>query len=1249
MFGFKSFADKTEFEFGSGITVIVGPNGCGKSNVVDAIKWVLGEQSAKSLRGGNMMDVVFSGTNKRKSMGMAEVALEFGNTQGIISDDLNEIKVTRRLYRSGESEYLLNDNACRLKDIRELFMGTGIGADAYSIIEQGRVEQLLQTNKTDRRAIFEEAAGISKYKARRKEATRKLDRTEQNLLRLTDVVSEIDKSLRSIKYQAGKARHYQTYSARLNDLRLHKVMFDYHQVVVKTEKTSERLIDTQARLEQSAVTANDVQVRLDELLGIIEAALGEVRQAENKLLESTGQIENQTDRISHDGARCTELLEQIAKARVQNQSLAEQKNQLQQEVDVDQENIEAAQAELAVKQSELETLQNARQEEAMQLVENRAQLEDEKSGLFDIVRRTAQLHNDIKACDVRVNSLEGQKERLSDRSGQISTEVEEQVSVRVQLSGKLDELASLLTTSREQLELQRKNLAALDGQRAQNSENLSTAKEYRSGLISRQQILGDLESKLEGVDQGVQQILKTRRENPEAFTYIKGMVAELISADVSYASIVDSALANQAQYLVASTTKAVLADSETLNELRGRVQMICLDAIDKPSGVEYIFSGYPEVKGMLIDYVQYDAEFELLAKHLLGKTVLVEHLVAAVKLKQVAPADYRFVTLSGETIECDGTTHIGPQTSQLSLVSRKSEIRQIEDNLIEVETRIEDLTNSSAQMAGQADHLDNSLQALRTSIYENNTEEVQAKSRVEQVEETLHRLEQEQPLVASEIAEYREQIEEAFRQQTESQSGLGDLEENQHLHQSRIESFEEMILSLEARDQLLGEQLTETKVTVGQMAQGRLALYAKIKRIESQQQQLNINVEALAREILHFEENHKQAELNILTAESKIAELYLIKEQAQSVAGEFGEQASTAQGEKDQLKQQSQEIFEAREALQEKLHSLEMKLNEARLKRETLMQRAMEELELDLVARYDTILAAKQTALEIPEAVASDFENENRGDEIEVEVNIADESSESDAGESDETSAEAPEESHVEYDLDNLDFEAVAIEIDELKKKISRLGNVNLDAIGEQAELEQRSEYLNEQATDLQDSKNQLEALIDELNDVSRVQFKQSFDQIKVHFSELFRKLFGGGRAEVILEDIEDLLECDIEIVARPPGKQLQSISLLSGGEKTMTAVALLLAIFKSNPSPFCILDEADAALDEANNERYNLVIKEFLDTSQFIVITHSRRTMSIGDTLYGVTMQERGVSKKVSVRFADDKVVDDLVEDDAA
>jgi len=1244
MFGFKSFADKTEFDFGDGITVIVGPNGCGKSNVVDAIKWVLGEQSAKSLRGGNMLDVIFSGTNKRKSMGMAEVALEFGGTQGVISDDLDEVKVTRRLYRSGESEYLLNDNACRLKDIRELFMGTGIGADAYSIIEQGRVEQLLQTNKSDRRAIFEEAAGISKYKARRKEATRKLDRTEQNLLRLTDVVAEIDKSLRSIKYQAGKARNYQTYSARLNDLRLHKYMFDYHQVVVKTEKTSERLIDTQEGLELAAVEANDVQVRLDELSGIIDAALGEVRQAENKLLESTGQIENQTDRISHGGARCTELLAQIAKARVQIQSLAVQKNELQQEVNVDQENITTAEAELAVKQSELETLQSARQEEAMQLVENRAQLEDEKSGLFDIVRRTAQLHNDIKACDVRVNSLEGQKERLSDRSGQISSEVEEQVSIRVQLSGKLTELETLLTTSREQLELKRQDLAALDGQRAQNSENLSTAKEYRSGLISRQQILGDLENKLEGIDQGVQQILKARRENRESFFYIKGMVAELISADVSYASIVDSALANHAQFLVANSTTAALADSDTLSELRGRVQMICLDAIDKPSGVEYIFSGHPEVKGMLVDYVTYDDEFELLARHLLGKTVLVENIAAAVKLKKIAPADYRFVTLSGETVECDGTMHIGPQTSQLSLVSRKSEIRQIEDNLVEVETRIEDLTNSSAQMAGQADHLDNSLQALRTSIYENNTEEVQAKSRLEQVEETLQRLQQEQPLVASEIAEYTEQIEEAFRQQTESQSGLGDLEENQQLHQTRIESFEEMISSLEARDQLLGDQVTEIKVTVGQMVQERLALYAKIKRIETQQQQLDINVDSLGREILHYEENHKQAELNILAAESKISELYLLKEQAQKVAAEFGEQAAAAQSEKDQLTQQSQEIFEAREALQEKLHSLEMKLNEARLKRESLMQRAMEELELDLVARYDTILAAKQAALEPPVEVDASL---GEG-EVEVETNLEDEESESDSEEGAQEK-EAEEEQHAQYDLDNLDFEAVAIEIDELKKKISRLGNVNLDAIGEQTELEQRSEYLNGQATDLQDSKDELEALIDELNDVSRAQFKESFDQIKVHFSELFRKLFGGGRAEVILEDVEDLLECDIEIVARPPGKQLQSISLLSGGEKTMTAVALLLAIFKSNPSPFCILDEADAALDEANNERYNLVIKEFLDTSQFIVITHSRRTMSVGDTLYGVTMQERGVSKKVSVRFADDDVVDELVEDDAA
>ena len=1174
LYGFKSFADKTEFDFGEGVTIVVGPNGCGKSNIVDAVRWVLGEQSAKSLRGGQMLDVIFNGTNNRKSMSYAEVTLVFANTQGMLHIETEEVSVTRKLYRSGESQYLLNNKQCRLKDIRELFMDTGIGADAYSIIEQGKVEVLLQASKEDRRSIFEEAAGISKYKSRKKEALRKLDRTEQNMLRLTDIISELEKRLRSIRYQAGKARSYQTHTTRLRELRLNWFLAEYYKQ--QNENKAKQGYYTQKQDELLALTTalEKAQTQLSLLDDELDGTDRQMRQAESQLLQCTSQIGSQEDRIEYGHRRSEELKQIIANHRRQLQSLRDQVRILQEEYESDQEQIQQSESLLAEQQEKLGQLQNVRQELGLELAEYRAQMEDEKSGLIDIVRRTAQLHNEINSLDVRRTSLSGQRDRLHDRCGQIRGEMKELLTVKAQVGDKLSRIRELLQESQNQLEATRQQTLELDHQRQECSENLSSAKEYRSGLLSRQQLLEDLEAKLEGVDVGVKQILQAKSEDSDNFYYVKGMVAELIQADVKYAAVVEAALSHTAQHLVSTSSQSILEDSETLENLRGRVQILSLDRLP-PFRNGYDFSQHPEVKAKLIDLVSYSSDCERLAWHLLGKTILVDTIDSAMRLAQVAPAGYRWVTLSGELLEADGALHIGPPTGSAGLISRKSELRQLTESLTEADERIRELQHQAEQYSNQAQHLEKNLQDMRTAIYENRTEEVETRSQLEQVQQNVDRLKQEEPLIATEIESLEHQIQEAHTLQATSQQDLSDLESVNQQRQDEVDRLEQRIAQLEERDQDALDRITEVKVCLGQTQQKRLALKETLEKTQIQRQHVQHTIKTLETDLHNEEESLTTTERSILEAETTLTELFQTRQGRQEQSKSLRQQFEQLQADKQQLTEQTHELGGQKEQLQEHLHEVQMELNEIRLRSENLMERAREELELDLVERFDT------------------------------------------------------------YEHEEIDWDAVSAEIEELKRKIERLGNINLDAIAEQEELEERANNLNQQLTDLNDAKRQLEQLIEKINRESEELFRANFEAICANFEELFRKLFGGGRAEVILEDPDNILECGIEIIARPPGKQLQSISLLSGGEKTMTAVALLMAIFKSKPSPFCLLDEVDAALDEANIERFNLVVQEFLQDSQFVIVTHSRRTMSIADVIYGITMQEQGVSKKVSVRFA--------------
>ncbi len=1231
--GFKSFADKTAFDFEDGVTVVVGPNGCGKSNIVDAVRWVLGEQSAKSLRGGQMLDVIFNGSSTRKSSSMAEVTLVFENSQSILKTDENEVAVTRRLYRSGDSEYLLNNKACRLKDIRETFLDTGIGTDAYSIIEQGKVAVLLQASPQDRRSIFEEAAGISRYKARKKEALRKLERTEQNLLRLTDVIGELEKRLRSIKVQAGKARNYQTYSTRLKELRLIQHLSEYHQLRQDTETTAAELEAFQDEL--AGVNAENVrtQAQLSNIEHDLDHLEQQIQEHERELLQCTAQISTQEDRIEMGQRRCDELNQQLTRTRQQMHNLRIQNRQLQQDSAADRQQLEEIEEQLKTLQAELENLQTLRQDKALQLAESRAQLDDEKSGLIDIVRRTAQLHNEIQSLDVRRDSLSGQKDRLSDRSSQIADELTSLLTERAQYEEKLEQINVLRSESQEQLENKRQQLAQLGAERLACSEQLSAAKEYRSGLISRRQVLSDMEAKLEGVDKGVRQILEARALDPERYYYVRGMVAELLQAEVKYASIIEAALGERAQHLVAADSRLVIEDSDNLDELPGRVQIICLDRVG-PYTNGFDLDNRPEVQARLIDLVKFSEENQKLAWHLLGKTILVDNIASAVKLAEQAPAGYRWVTLRGELLEADGTIHLGPQTAHTGLISRKSELRELDHGLLEAQDRIGELQNQTEQYATQADHLEKNLQELRTAIYEISTEEVETRGRLDRVDQNVQRLKQESPLIESEIATLEEQIEQAINKQSQSEQNLSELQTVNQQRQERVDLLEEQIRLLASEDQVVLDQITDMKVSVGQTQQKRLALRERISSIETQIRQFDHTMQSLRTDLNNAQSNILSSQRAILTAESALAELFMRRQEHHGQTVGLRKERDRQREEMEELRRLAQECHLKHEQVQENCHQAQMKLNEYRLRNESLIEKVREELSLDLVEYYQ-----KQIELQKQARLAAERPGEPTNETPETEQPAAEQIADNDAPAEEESEAEILQR---QFLSGAIDWQAVKAEIDDLRGKIERLGNINLDAITEQEELEKRADYLNQQATDLMDSREQLESLINRINEESVTRFQETFDAIRINFAELFRKLFGGGKAEITLLDPENILECGIEIVARPPGKQPQSISLLSGGEKTMTAVALLLAVFKSKPSPFCLLDEVDAALDEANNERFNLVIKEFLNTSQFVVITHARRTMSIADVIYGVTMQEQGVSKKVSVKFATDDDTDD-------
>lgn len=1166
--GFKSFADRTEFNFNQQITAIVGPNGCGKSNVVDALKWVLGEQSTKSLRSGQMSDVIFSGSSARKPIGRAEVSLHFSQAAGL-GLDADELVITRRLYRSGDSEYLVNNKVSRLKDIREMFMDTGVGVKAYSIIEQGQIAQILTSSKLDRRSIFEEAAGVSKYKAQKKEALRRLENTEQNLLRLADIVGEVQKQLRSIKLQAGKARSYLQYNQRLKELRVSFSLAQYHQITTETGQKNSQADCLQNQLAEVAALVSHNDAKLSSLAAEIIEKESEINRCDNNLVSITARIEQLQQKIEF--LRKTIQETQLRKhTEQQNIAQIEQRiSDFQARITDDSSELETISANFEQKRIELENLQEQIRSINLDCAETESQLQDEKTGIIDIVRHTAQLHNEIQSVNIYRNNLSGQKNRLSDRIGQTQEQLEKMLGGKAQNQARLDDINKVIAELQQQLESKRNQISAIDQQAAITNEQLAKSREHRSAIQSEIKVISDMESRREGLGNSVKKILNQAQNKP----FIKGIIADIIRANPQYAAAIEAALEGKADAVVTNDTEQVLND-ETLNEqAAGRVKFICTDRLEP--FVENLEIPQSSIIGRAVEFVSFDYEYARLAWQLLGKTIIVENMQKAFELGSYCSKGYSFVTISGDILNSDSSFCTGPIGKTVGLISRKSRLAQLTDELQQLSSAISALEEKLAAGLRENQHLETLCKDFRTSVYEANTEKTNITSDLHVIEQNIKRLTDEQPILTSEIQSLEKQISETVQKEYQSKQQLQELETVNAQRAERIEVLESLLSDKKESAQQHASDLTELKVFLGQTQEQKKAIEQRIASLKLQIEHNKKELQSAQTSIQTCTEQIDNGLKEIQTSETNISELLTQKEVTHNQSVELHQQVEEMLQNRNQTEEKLKQDRQKQAELDQQINQLKMELGQLQVRATDLTARVTEELGMDLAAEYQNYNATGET-----------------------------------------------------------NWDAVRDEITELRAKIERLGNVNVDAIEQQEELEKRNEFLTAQIEDLNNSKNQLAQLINKLNKESVDKFAATFEQVRINFQEVFRKLFGGGKADILLETPEDILESGIEIIARPPGKEPRSISLLSGGEKTMTAIALLFAVFKTKPSPFCFLDEVDAALDEANNERFNLIVQEFKKQSQFVIITHAKRTMSIADLIFGVTMQMKGISKRISVTF---------------
>ncbi len=1183
IFGFKSFAQKTPIKFHEGVTSIVGPNGCGKTNIVDAIRWCLGEQRSSTLRSDKMENVIFNGTSTRKPMGMAEVSLVIENTKGILPTEYTDVTITRRIFRSGESEYLLNKNICRLKDITNLFMDTGIGANAYSVIELKMVETILSSKAEERRTMFEEAAGVNKYKLRRRLALRKLEEVMSDLQRVNDIVSEVSKNVASLERQAKKADRYTQLTSRLKEIELELAEREYSWFLDKTEEIILNKVENNKKKKQYEDEMTSLSEKLDELkkhLGRIETELREKRLEVNKLTENIYELRSEIS-VSKERQKSVdsnivkyekEIAEFNNRLEATNKSILDAgagKINLTSEIEKDRELQDELKAKIENASQRLEEKRAQLKKHSEEIVSSLKLVSDKENALLNITRTIEERSNQLNKLNARILNLTGD---VAKTVGFIENLKEEKESVSAQLNEAEDNYAR---KAEEKEKLERE----LNKFKTRELE----IKSFLQSLNDKISFIQNLIDNLEGVSQGTKSLL-------ELTGWANGKVILLANAGNSvdeFRPAIEAALRNDVNDILISSVDELKKGIEHLksNNL-GRASFYL-----KPNG-----ENTPGLLGKLKNFlvsrsrkkieahqsfkfwasfvVQAESEWIDFFNKLLNKTAIVENLDSAIQLSYTYP-DFRFVTIDGDLADGTGLIESGSPVADESLFGKRQLLLEIKKNIPSKQKELDDLTAKISEYESVISKIDLKVLSDKGRMLVND---------LNNIDKQISQFEYEKEKAGDEIEKHRKLIQDLAAEsnkldndKNEISGQLDELRKRKHFAEIQLEKLENENVEAENHfNELIAEK-----------------------------NELKVKLERKLGETRNLQNTIVQSESNIKTIEDSVAsrrqDIVFAKKEISEIENKVSEQEKNValiEVNKQDLIEELEKVEREYVALREEGSSIENNIEEKRTEKDNLLD-ANRDLEIKL-SEYEI----KKNNL---------IEHINEEYSIKIERKKFE-------------------------DNETFDFETNKTEVHDLRQKIRNLGPINLLAYSEFEEEKERLDFLNKQRDDLVESEKDILKTIEEINQTAQTQFAETFNQIRDNFIRVFRSLFDpGDEADLRLEEGADPLEGKIEIIAKPKGKRPTSIELLSGGEKTLTAIALLFAIYLVKPSPFCILDEIDAPLDDANIDRFTRLIKEFSQNTQFIVVTHNKRTMEAAETLYGVTMQEEGVSKLVSVRFNED------------
>ena len=1177
--GFKSFADKTILDFTEGSTAVVGPNGSGKSNISDAIRWVIGEMSAKQLRGSNMQDVIFAGTEDRKQVNYAEVSLVLDNSARLFDIDFDEVVVTRRLFRSGESAYMINRAACRLKDIHELFMDTGLGRDGYSIIGQGNVSQILSTKAEDRRSLFEEAAGVSKYKYRREEAERKLKGVDENLVRIGDITAELEAQRAPLKRQSEKARKYLGLYDEFKQLDVNMSLITIDKNKANITKNEGLLKDVKDELDELRKTESETEAKITGLYD-------ESKQCDEKIAEQNELLrENEANQMTakneisiadNDIKNNNAILQ-----RIQNDIEAIKEKNIEREA-----NIERYKAEIKAKEQEAESIlaefDSAQSEQGEVAKKQETLAEEIETNRADAIEKL----NEVASKRAEMTGIETLRQSFLERRAVVEEEIrsfkQNTRDTRESIKQNKEEIAQKsekLQKMQQTVDRHTENLEKLKREYDELKEKLNIASVDYNSKSSKKKILEGMENDYAGYAKSVKTVLKADSLKRLA---IYGTVSGLIETDKRYVTAIESALGGAMQNIVVEREEDAKAAIEYLRRNNGgRATFLPVTSV-KGRELDNIreISACDGVIGAAHTLVKYDKKYDGVMKSLLGRVVVVDTMDNAIALSRKFGYKFRAVTLEGDILNAGGSMSGGSVNKQSGFLSRANEIKTLTSELHALSAEIRDLNENIKKRGEDMSRIDNQLSSYIPLVREYEDEILRLEASVAHMEETLDTGGETQQAYEAELLNIEKQLSESSDEIAKLLSGIRTLENEANTLQEKTEELSAEHEKITAEREERSQSIMEQTMTLG-------ALQKDINIIQQSADTARKEIEESAGDIKRNNEEAERIRIKNDELYRLMAEKNALTEALKKRTAEIADKIKEYQESKRQITDTLKDIQSSNKDLTDKLLTLQQEISR--------LENRIEKLAGD----NESILSRLWDNYELTLSTA---------EEIKTEVE---------------------------------DEKVAAAKLTELRNAIKALGSINIDSIEEYVAVEERFKFLSEQKNDLEKSKADLNGIITSMEELMQEHFEKQFAQINKSFGEVFRELFGGGKGRLYLSQPDDILESGIEIEVQLPGKGLQNINLYSGGEKSFIAIALLFAILRVKPAPFCILDEIDAALDDVNVARFATYLKNYTDQTQFIVITHRRGTMEAANILYGVTMQEKGVSKLLSLHI--DDVSDDM------